>query len=83
MPTRSAQTEMFDNGISLIDVENIIESGFDCYRSKREKNKLEKCIRKGKRIIKVVVVDTGEHLVIIHVGSFTASKKKLHQFRGM
>ena len=74
---------MFDNDVSLIDVENIIESGFDCYRSKREKNKLEKCIRKGRNIIKVVVVDTGEHLVIIHVGTFTASKKKLHQFKGM
>ena len=74
---------MFDNDISLIDIEHIIESGFDCYRSKREKNKLEKCIRKGRKIIKVVVVDTGEHLVIIHVGTFTASKKKLHQFKGM
>ena len=74
---------MFDNDISLFDVENILKIGFDCSRSKREKDKFEKCIRKGRRIIKVVVVDTGEHLVIIHVGSFTASRKKLHQFKGM
>ncbi len=83
LPTRSAQNEMFDNDISLIDIKNSIESGFNCSRSTRKKNKLEKCIRKGRKIIKVVVVDTGEHLVIIHVGSFTASKKKLHQFKGM
>lgn len=83
LPTRSAQNEMFDNDISLIDVENILESGFDCSRSKREKGKFEKCIQKGRKIIKVVVVDTGEHLVIIHVGSFTASKKKLHQLKRM
>ena len=68
---------MFDNDISLTDGENIIESGFDCSRSKCEKNKLEKCIRKSKRIIKVVVVDAGEHLVIIHIGSFTALKKEI------
>ena len=74
---------MFDNDISLFDVENILKTGFDCSRSKRKKDKFEKCIRKGRKFIKVVVVDTGQHLVITHVGSFTASKKKLFQFKRM
>ena len=59
LPTRSAQNEMFENDISLFDVENILKTGFDCSRSKREKDKFEKCIREGRKIIKVVVVDTG------------------------
>jgi len=83
LPTRAAQDEMFDNDITLLDIENILESGFDCARSKREKNKLEKCIQKGRKIIKVVIADTGDNLIIIHVGSFTASKKKLHQLKRM
>ena len=36
----------------------------------------------SKIIIKVVVADTGEHLVLTHVGKFTASKKKLQQLKG-
>jgi hypothetical protein len=81
LPTRSAQDEMFDNDITLSDVEHILETGFDCARSKREKNKLEKCIQKGRKILKVVIADTGNNLIIIHVGSFTASKKKLLQLK--
>ena len=73
---------MFDNDIFLDDVVKILEEGFDCSRSKRKKNIYERCIQKGKIIIKVVVADTGEHLVLTHVGKFTASKKKLQQLKG-
>lgn len=74
---------MFDNDITLLDVEEILEFGFNCARSKRDLNKLERCIQKGRKIIKVVIVDTVKNLIIIHVGSFTASKKKLQQLKRM
>ena len=44
-------------------------------------NTFERCIKKGKKIVKIVVVDVGEHFVITHVGIFAASKKKLKQFK--
>jgi hypothetical protein len=73
---------MFDNDILLEDVVQILEEGFDCSRSKRKKNIYERCIQRGKTIIKAVVADTGEHLVLTHVGTFTASKRKLQQLKG-
>ena len=81
VPTRSAQDEMFDNDIFLNDVAEILKEGFDCSRSKRKKNTFERCVQRGNEIIKVVVVDTGEHMVLTHVGKFTASKKKLQQLK--
>lgn len=82
LPTRASQDEMFDHDIFLDDVADILEEGFDCSRSKRKKNMYERCIQRGKTIIKVVVADTGEHLVLTHVGTFTASKRKLQQLKG-
>ena len=81
MPSKSALDEMYDNDISYEDVIEILEEGFDCSRSKRKKNKLERCSQRGNKIIKVVVVATNEHLIITHVGKFTASKKKLQQLK--
>ncbi|MBU4032489.1 MAG: hypothetical protein KKH41_04475 [Candidatus Thermoplasmatota archaeon] len=72
---------MFDYDLRMDDIPEILEEGFDCSRSKRKKNTFERCVQRGKRIIKVVVVDTGEHLVLTHVGTFTASKKKLQQLK--
>ncbi|MCK4756997.1 MAG: hypothetical protein KAS67_00945 [Thermoplasmata archaeon] len=72
---------MYDNDIYLNDVVEILEEGFDCSRSKRKQNTFERCVQRGNEIIKVVVVDTGEHMVLTHVGKFTASKKKLQQLK--
>ena len=44
MPSRSAMDEMHDNGIDLVDVVEILEEGFDCSRSKRSENTMERCI---------------------------------------
>ena len=82
LPSRSAQDELFDNDIGLNEVAVILEEGFDCSRSKRKKDMVERCVQRGKSIVKVVVVDTGDHLVLTHVGTFTASKKKLQQLKG-
>ena len=73
---------MFDHDIGLGDVVEILEEGFDCSRSKRKKNISERCVQRGKIIIKVVVVDVGDHLVLTHVGKLTASRKKLQQLKG-
>jgi len=81
LPTRSAQNEMFDIDVSLFDIEDILEESFECSRSKREKSTFERCVQRGQKIIKVVVVDTGDHFVITHVGAITASKKKLQQLK--
>ena len=81
MPSKAALDEMYDLNVNLNDVMDILEEGFDCPRSKRKKNKLERCAKRGRKIIKVVVVDTNEHLIITHVGKFMASKKKLQQFK--
>ena len=81
LPLRSAQDEMFDNDLMLHEVVDILAQGFDCSRSKRKKNTYERCIQKGKKIIKIVAVDVGDHFVITHVGTFTASKRKLQQLK--
>ncbi len=81
LPSKHALDEMYDCGLFLFDALEILEVGFNCSRSKREKNKYERCVQKGKKIIKVVAVDTGEHFIITHVGTFTASKKKLQQLK--
>ncbi len=81
MPSKSALDEMYDNDIDFNGVIEILETGFDCSRSKRKKNKFERCILRGKKIIKVVVVDTNGHLILTHVGTFTASKRKLQQLK--
>lgn len=73
-PTRSAQDEMFKENIDLYKAIKILENGFDCSRSKRANNVYERCITGGKKVTKVVAADTGDNIIIIHVGSFTASK---------
>ena len=72
---------MYDNDVYLEDVVEILETGFDCSRSKRAGNIIERCIQRGDRIFKVVVVDANEHMLIAHVGTFKASRKKMQQFK--
>jgi len=73
---------MFDHDVILYDIVEILEEGFDCSRSKRKKNIVERCVQRGNTIIKVVVADCGDHLVLTHVGKFTASRRKLQQLKG-
>ncbi len=57
VPSKAAYKELAQLGLGLDDVVDILENGFDCARSKRAAGTIEKCFRKGKRLIKVVVVD--------------------------
>ena len=66
---------MDEVGIDMYKVVDILNQGFDCPRSKREKHIEEKCLQKGNKIIKVVVIDKETYYKIIHVGKFTVSRK--------
>ena len=53
---------------------DILENGYDCQRSKRKKGTIERCKKAGKKIHKVVVVDSPQYWddtevwLITHVG---------------
>lgn len=79
--TRKGQKNVIDElsryGMDLDDVKRVLDDGYDCSRSKRRKDVLEKCIDKGNKTIKVVVqrgsieFNGGECWELIHVGKFT------------
>lgn len=49
IPSRHSLNELMQCNLLLEDVVSVLSEGFDCYRSKREKGTLEKCVRKGKK----------------------------------
>jgi len=77
VPTRSAMKELFDLGLDLFMVAEVLEDGYDCHRSRRKKGTLERCIDREGKTIKVVVVRSFNHSLqtdvwaITHVGVFT------------
>ena len=75
IPTKTALNEMDEVGIDMYKVVDILNQGFDCSRSKREKHIEEKCFQRGNKIIKIVVIDKETYYKIIHIGKFTVSKK--------
>jgi len=80
-PTRRAADEMLRLGLDLFDAKNVLEEGFDCSIGRRKKGTYERCIKKGKKMLKVVVVDVGSLYKITHVGSLTPTRKKMRQIR--
>ena len=73
--TKNAAEEMWHLKKDLFDVLEILERGYDCSRSKRKKNILEKCIRKGNDMFKAVVVSCNDYFLLIHFGKFTFKKR--------
>lgn len=55
-PTLSATRELLKHGMDLADVADILNSGYDCGPSKRKPNIIEKCMRRGNKELKAVVV---------------------------
>lgn len=47
IPSKSAMIELMQCNLLLDEAVEILEIGFDCCRSKRKKDTLEKCVRKG------------------------------------
>ena len=74
IPTLSATRDLLKLNMDLYDVLEILEKGFDCATSKRKLEVFERCIKKKKKIFKVVVVKddwrwSGEKVwTLTHVG---------------
>lgn len=66
---------MLEVGLDMYKAIDILNNGFKCSRSRRSKNIIEKCIQKGSKIIKIVLVNKQDFYLLIHVGVFTISKK--------
>ncbi|MCK4327729.1 MAG: hypothetical protein KAW41_04600 [Candidatus Diapherotrites archaeon] len=76
VPTRAAARELDRLHFTVHDAIEVLEEGYDCARSKRKKNVLEKCVKKGNKTIKIVVARCynsflkKEAWLIIHAGKF-------------
>ena len=73
--TKEAVEELWHLKKDLWNALEILEEGYPCERSKRKKNILERCIRKGKIIYKAVVVDCDDYWLVIHFGKFVYKKR--------
>jgi len=73
--TKNASEELWHLKKDIWDVLEILRDGYDCSRSKRKGNVLEKCIQKGNDVFKAVVVDVGGYFLIIHFGKFSYKKR--------
>ncbi len=71
--SRAVERELSDLDLEVQDLIEVLEDGVDCSRSKRKAYKIEKCLRKGEKVIRVVAAYDynlflkEEVLVIIHV----------------
>ncbi|MBA3045336.1 MAG: hypothetical protein KKH41_08450 [Candidatus Thermoplasmatota archaeon] len=65
---------MFKHNMEMLDVLDILETGYDCERSRRKKGTFERCKKYKNKTWKVVVVDSVQIWndapvwLIIHVG---------------
>jgi len=83
--TRRAQKNVLDelvqHGMDLDDVKEVLNLGYDCSRSRRRKDVLERCLDRGDKTIKVVVqrgfivLDGKDCWELIHVGEFTRRRR--------
>lgn len=73
IPSDTAMRELFSLKLDLLDVKEILESGYDCAESGRKENIIEKCLGKKGKVIKVVIAKgynyslKTECWVIIHI----------------
>lgn len=72
-------SELEEEGLNLDDVVEILETGFDCSASKRDRAILERCVQRKNRIIKVVVEEGEEYWGLRHVGSFKLKRKEIRR----
>ena len=72
IPTKDAQREMDEIGLNLWQVKDVLEQGYDCSKSKRAKNIIERCLYRKNKEVRVVAVlvewKEGIFWRIIHVG---------------
>ena len=84
-PTLSASRELVRESKDLYDVLEILEEGYDCSKSKRKKNIIERCTRKGNKEYRTVLAETEvtysdgyieKVLRLIHFGKNTYKKQR-------
>ena len=80
MPTKTAMDELSDINLDLYEVPEILEKGFEL--RKRKRNIIEKAIKKGNKLVNVVVVEMDNYYKLIHAGEFTLTKKFKKLTRG-
>lgn len=73
MPTKTAMDELSNINLDLYEVPEILEKGFEL--RKRKKNIIGKAVKRGNKIINVIVVEMGNYYKLIHAGEFTLTKK--------
>ena len=77
IPSRRALDEMCREDLLIHDVIEILENGYDCARSRRKRDIVERCMDRKSKTLKVVVAKSynydlkSEVWVITHVGRFT------------
>ena len=73
LPTKTALSELSEIGLDMYAVPEILKKGFEI--RKRAENIIERGMRRGNKVMNVVVVDMGDYYKLIHAGKFTLSKK--------
>lgn len=74
IPSNSALSELGRHGMTLGEVNEVLVAGYDCSESKRKTGVFEKCLRRKKELVKVVVAKSynyslkTECWVVTHVG---------------
>ena len=68
VPTKNALNELSEIDVNLYEVPEILEKGFEI--RKRKKNIIERGVRRGNKVINVVVVDLGDYYKLIHAVLF-------------
>jgi hypothetical protein len=69
-----AYRELFSHHMTLYDVLEVLERGYDCSRSRRKKGVIERCLRTKSGLTRVVVAESYNHdeemeiWLVIHVG---------------
>ncbi|WP_456474230.1 hypothetical protein [Candidatus Pyrohabitans sp.] len=77
IPSRTALEEMYREDLLIHDVVEILENGYDCARSRRKRDVIERCVDRKSKTLKAVVAKSynydmeSEVWVITHVGRFT------------
>ena len=74
VPSGSVTNELYKCNLSLRDIRDVLEQGYDCAKSKRKKGIIERCLDRKKKTTRVVILKAynysldSEVWVVIHVG---------------
>lgn len=76
MATHSGYVELEKLALDLSDVRLVLETGFDCSKSKRKEGVLERCLRKKGKVLRVVV--SRDHNVFLKEDVWVVVHVSLH-----